>query len=139
MHKFQLHTNNILQDMLARLKEVCPKSFVGNRPIASKEENKEFLVLSNPYSVRDKGAYQSTYFRIEIYVKTKSQDVPNMARLEAISNAILDLFPMSADNKRYVAHKPYLTLQGNDGMGYTVWYLQGSLMVNTVDSYNRDK
>lgn len=138
MPKFQLHINSVLQDMIARLKTVCPKVYVANRPLASKDENKEFLVLSNPYSVRDRGAFQHTYFRIEIYVKTKAQGVPNMARLESISNAILALFPMSAEDKRYVARKPYLTLQGNDEMGYTVWYLQASLLVNTIDSYKTE-
>jgi len=121
--------------MLENIKSVCPKVYIANRPSASKEEHKEFLVLNMPYSVRNKGAYQNTYFRIEVYVKSKSQGVPNLARLEAITNELLAKFPMTAKDKRYVARVPYLTLQGYDGMGYQVWYLQGSLMVNTIDTY----
>lgn len=137
MHRFRLHITPILSDMRARLQTVCPTVYIGNRPMASKTENKEFLVLNTPYSFRDKGAFQNSYFRVEIYVKTKAQDVPNIKRLEEIANGILDLCPITA-NKRYIARKPQLTLQGNDTMGFTVWYLQGSLLVNTLDSYSNN-
>ena len=134
-HQFQLYTNTVLKEIQDNIKSVCPTIFLANRPTASKNENKEFLVLNMPYSVRDRGAFQSTYFRIEIYVKSKSQGVPNMKRLEELTNSLLGMFPMTGKNKRFIARKPYLTLQGDDTLGYAVWYLQGSLIVNTIDTY----
>lgn len=135
MHEFKIYTTEILKDIQNHIKGVCPDVFIGNRPTASKIEHKEFMVLNMPYSIRDRGAFQNSYYRIEIYVKSKAQGVPNIARLETISNSLLKLFPMTAKDKRYIASKPYVTLQGSDTIGYTVWNLQGTLMVNTLDSY----
>lgn len=135
MHTLKFHTAAILKDMKERLSEVCPNVFVGGRPTSTKEEMKEFLVVSMPYSVRDKGAWQNTYFRVEIYVKDKSQGVQNIARLDALSNKLVSLFPMVGLKGRYKASKPFLNLTGRDGLGFTVWNLQNTLLVNTSDSY----
>lgn len=133
--RYNFQTNELLEYLQGRLKEVTGvETFCGERPTNNSERRKEMLVVSLPYSVRQKGAVQTVYLRIEIIVKDKNEGRSNLGRLEDLANALMELFPMRYG--RFDVGVPNLVLKGKDTIGFTIWNLQGNVMISKLDTYS---
>ena len=77
------------------------------------------------------GAYNdySTTLQIEVYVKDKvSADNPNTLDVTIVDEkvkAVMDKFPISTKN--IIVTNPMITMQTDDGDGYSVTIIQGRL------------
>lgn len=135
-HITRNYTFPILEDMKAKLLPICNNIFFGHRPASVKTQMKDFIVLSLNYTTRDKGAFQIGYYSIDLFVKNTSEGKENTKRLDEMLNGILELMPLVGEDKRYSTSTPYYTPVGDDNIGFTIWALRGTLIINTTDSYN---
>lgn len=136
--RYNFHSTEILKEIKKVLEEKTGLDvFVGDRPTNNKEQRSEMLVISLPYSIRQKDVYQSTYLRIEIIVKDKTEGRVNVSRLEELSNILISLFPIKSEGGRWkTMNIPALVLQGKDTIGFSIWYMQCSLQINKTDTYS---
>lgn len=136
--RYNFHTTEILQSIKKTLHDTTGvEVFCGDRPTNNAKQRDEMLTINLPYSIRQKGVVQSTYLRIEIIVKDKKEGRSNLARLEELSNKIIELFPLGSANGRfYTTDMPNLVLRGKDAIGFTIWNLQCGLNINKTDTYN---
>ena len=135
MSNKNFYVNDVLKDMASKLKTVCSNVFPINRPASVGEQMKEFLVVRLSYTMRDRNPYATANFRVEIYVREKETGIANSARMDTLINKVTDLFPMQDEEGRYTAHRPYLSISGSDGLGFTGQSLNGKIIINTTDRY----
>lgn len=134
MHVTKVYTSELLQLLCEGFAEALGVTvYSEHRPLALQELTDEFLVISLPSLVQDQNAFQKTTLRISVYVKNKANGIVNTSRLGEITQSVCDMFPYHSG--RYSATKPKLTLQSDDGLGFTVWIIQAKLQINTTDSY----
>lgn len=108
--------------------------FSEHRPTTAPSQMKEFAVVSLPVQIRDSNVQKRTIMRIEIHVKNKASGISNTARLDEIANIILGMFPIST--KRFSALSPVIVLRGDNGTGFTAWFINCDLRINSTDRYN---
>lgn len=118
------------------MKGVCDRVFPRNRPKAVDKEINSYIVVFFPSSIYNNemnsdGAYNdySTTLQIEVYVKDKaSADNPNTLDVVIVDEkvkAVMDKFPISTKN--IIVTNPRITMQTDDGDGYSVTIIQGRL------------
>lgn len=136
--RYNFHTTEILQEIKKILEDATGVEVIcGDRPTNNEKQRNEMLTINLPYSIRQKGVMQSTYLRIEIIVKDKKEGRSNLARLEELSNKIIELFPIGSASGRYnTTDMPNLVLRGKDTIGFTIWNLQCGMRINKSDTYN---
>ena len=118
------------------MKGVCDKVYARNRPKSVDERIGSYIVVYFPSSIynneiNSEGSYNdyTTTAQIEIYVRDKvSAKNPNtfdVATVDEKVRAVLGKFPISTDN--ILVSNPRVTLQTDDGDGFSVTIIQGRL------------
>ena len=118
------------------MKGVCDKVYARNRPKSVDERIGSYIVVYFPSSIYNNeinsdGSYNdyTTTAQIEIYVRDKvSAKNPNTFDVAAVDEkvrAVLGKFPISTDN--ILVSNPRVTLQTDDGDGFSVTIIQGRL------------
>ena len=118
------------------MKGVCDRVFPRNRPKAVGKKINSYIVVFFPSSIYNNemnsdGAYNdySTTLQIEVYVKDKaSADNPNTLDVSKVDDkvkSVMDRFPISTKN--IIVTNPMITMQTDDGDGYSVTIIQGRL------------
>ena len=118
------------------MKGVCDKVYARNRPKSVDERIGSYIVVYFPSSIynneiNSEGSYNdyTTTAQIEIYVRDKvSAKNPNTFDVAAVDEkvrAVLEKFPISTDN--ILVSNPRVTLQTDDGDGFSVTIIQGRL------------
>ena len=118
------------------MKGVCDMVFPRNRPKAVDKKINSYIVVFFPSSIYNNemnsdGAYNdySTTLQIEVYVKDKaSADNPNTLDVSKVDDkvkSVMDRFPISTKN--IIVTNPMITMQTDDGDGYSVTIIQGRL------------
>ena len=118
------------------MKGVCDRVFPRNRPKAVGKKINSYIVVFFPSSIYNNemnsdGAYNdySTTLQIEVYVKDKaSADNPNTLDVSQVDDkvkSVMDRFPISTKN--IIVTNPMITMQTDDGDGYSVTIIQGRL------------
>ena len=118
------------------MKGVCDMVFPRNRPKAVDKKINSYIVVFFPSSIYNNemnsdGAYNdySTTLQIEVYVKDKaSSDNPNTLDVSKVDDkvkSVMDRFPISTKN--IIVTNPMITMQTDDGDGYSVTIIQGRL------------
>lgn len=118
------------------MKGVCDRVFQRNRPKAVDKKINSYIVVFFPSSIYNNemnsdGAYNdySTTIQIEVYVKDKaSADNPNTLDVSKVDDkvkSVIDRFPISTKN--IIVTNPMITMQTDDGDGYSVTIIQGRL------------
>ncbi|WP_418289074.1 hypothetical protein [Leyella stercorea] len=123
-------------DLGNAVKGICDKVYPRNRPKAVDTKIGSYIAVSVPYTIRNNemnydGSYNyyTTTIQIEVYVRDKASSAnPNgfsPSEMDKKVNAVLERFPISTDN--IIITKPRVTLQTDDGDGFSVTIIQGSL------------
>ena len=118
------------------MKGICDKLFSRNRPKAVDETINSYIVVYFPSGIynnemNSSGVYNdfTTTAQIELYVRDKaSAGNPNTLDASAVDKKvqeILNRFPISTKN--LVVTNPRITLQTDDGAGFSVTIIQGRL------------
>lgn len=118
------------------MKGVCDRVFPRNRPKSVDKNINSYIVVFFPSSIYNNemnsdGAYNdySTTLQIEVYVKDKaSADNPNALDVSQVDDkvkSVMDRFPISTKN--IIVTNPRITMQTDDGDGYSVTIIQGRL------------
>lgn len=118
------------------MKGVCDRVFPRNRPKAVDKKINSYIVVFFPSSIYNNemnsdGVYNdySTTLQLEVYVKDKvSADNPNTFDVSAVDEKVqevMDKFPISTKN--LIVSNPRITLQTDDGAGFSVTIIQGRL------------
>lgn len=118
------------------VKGICDKVYARNRPKSVDDRPNSYIVVYFPSSIfnnemNSSGAYKdyTTTAQIEIYVRDKAQAKnPNTFDVAAVDKkvtAVMNKFPIVTDN--IIVTKPIVTMQTDDGDGFSVTIIQGSL------------
>lgn len=118
------------------MKGICDKLFSRNRPKAVDETINSYIVVYFPSGIynnemNSSGVYNdfTTTAQIELYVRDKaSAGNPNTLDVSTVDKKvqeILNRFPISTKN--LVVTNPRITLQTDDGDGFSVTIIQGRL------------
>ena len=118
------------------MKGICDKLFSRNRPKAVDETINSYIVVYFPSGIynnemNSSGIYNdfTTTAQIELYVRDKaSAGNPNTLDVSAVDKKVLEIlnrFPISTNN--LVVTNPRITLQTDDGAGFSVTTIQGRL------------
>lgn len=118
------------------VKGICDKVYPRNRPKSVDTKIDSYIVVYFPSSIynneiSDSGSYNdyTTTAQIEVYVRdTVSSANPNgfnVSKVEKKVKAVLEKFPISTKN--ILVSNPRITLQDDDGDGFSVTIIQGKL------------
>ncbi len=118
------------------IKGICDKVYPRNRPKAVDTNIGSYIVVCFPSSIynneiNNDGSYNdyTTTAQIEVYVRdTVSSANPNgfnVSKVEEKVKAVLEKFPISTKN--ILVSNPRITLQDDDGDGFSVTIIQGKL------------
>lgn len=118
------------------MKGICDRVYARNRPKSVSDRPDSYIVVKLPSVIinnemNDDGSFNdyTTTAQIEVYVRDKaSARNPNTLNVSAVSekvSAVMKKFPISTDN--IIVTKPRVTLQTDDGDGFSVTIVQGSL------------
>lgn len=127
---------SIYYDLGNAVKGVCDKIYPRNRPKSVEDRPNSYIVVKLPSviinnEINSDGSYNdyTTTAQIEIYVRDKvSAKNPNtfdVATVDEKVRAVLGKFPISTDN--ILVSNPRVTLQTDDGDGFSVTIIQGRL------------
>lgn len=142
------YVKDILEELSERFEDVVEPQFhddgepirvvyTNGRPSAD-EDHTEFLVISISRSVYSHGPYQNAAIYFDIYVRNGQGGIERTWRLQEISDAICERFPIRStfeEGRWSCVGWPKLVIQGDDQLGFTAWRLRCSLIVNTTDRY----
>lgn len=118
------------------VKGICDKVYPRSRPKSVDTKVDSYIVVYFPSVIRnneisDDGVYNdyTTTAQIEVYVRdTVSSANPNgfnVSKVEEKVRAVLEKFPISTKN--ILVSNPRITLQDDDGDGFSVTIIQGNL------------
>lgn len=112
----------IYGELVNAVKGIGKPVFLG-RPKTTAGENREFIVIDLPTELRQTikggmGVSESCYGTFTAFVKAKTDGTMNVNAQSALSQAIMDVFPIS--DKHVSAANPTILAQGEDGLGYHV-------------------
>lgn len=126
----------IYYDLGAAVKGICDKVYPRSRPKSVDSKINSYIVVYLPSEfinneIDDEGRYSdyTTTIQFEVYVRDSvSASNPNgfeVAKVSEIVKAVQAKFPIMTDNIS-VRH-PRITMQTDDGDGFSVTIIQGSL------------
>lgn len=131
-----LDLKDLYYDLGNAMKGICDRVYARNRPKSVSDRPDSYIVIKLPSVIinnemNDDGSFNdyTTTAQIEVYVRDKaSVRDPNTLNVAAVSekvSAVMKKFPISTDN--IIVTKPRVTLQTDDGDGFSVTIVQGSL------------
>lgn len=130
------YISDILEDVCANVTDVSSNVFPEHRPSTTQKQMEDMVVVSLPVSWEDQNAYQSTTMRFELMARNRANGVSYTKRLQEMTDILMEKFPLKGI--RYSVTKPRVVMKGDDGLGFTVWFVQAKLIVNTTDSYTNE-
>ena len=115
---------------------ICDRGYARNRPKSVDDRPDSYIVVFFPAGIynnemNDDGSYNdyTTVAQIEVYVRDKpSSKNPNnfnVSKVDEKVRAVLEKFPISTENILVIS--PQITLQTDDGDGFSVTIIQGKL------------
>ena len=115
---------------------ICDRVYARNRPKSVDDRPDSYIVVFFPAGIynnemNDDGSYNdyTTIAQIEVYVRDKpSSKNPNnfnVSKVDEKVRAVLEKFPISTENILVI--NPQITLQTDDGNGFSVTIIQGKL------------
>lgn len=118
------------------VKGICDRVYARNRPKAVEDRPDSYIVVFFPSGIynnemNDDGSYNdyTTVAQIEVYVRDKSSSKNpnsfNVSKVDEKVRAVLEKFPISTENILVI--NPQITLQTDDGDGFSVTIIQGKL------------
>lgn len=118
------------------VKGICTKVYSRSRPKSVKDRPDSYIVVSFPSSIFNEemnsdGAYNdfTTIAQIEVYVRDKTSasnlDTLDICSVDEKVDAVMKRFPISTKNIKVT--NPRITLQSDDGAGFSVTIIQGML------------
>jgi len=121
-----------LQSLYGLGKLISDYVFTGNRPQATPQQMKEFVVVSIPSRLESStygGGYGVTsgYCNIEIYVKLKKSGIENVNKMDEMVGELLEMFPYKDDLVQL--SRPQIMLRGNDGLGFSAVLVRTELLI----------
>lgn len=135
-HVTRYYINDILEDVCTNVTDVSGNVFPEHRPSTTQKQMEDMVVVSLPVSWDDQNAYQSTTMRFELMARNRANGVSYTKRLQEMTDTLMEKFPLKGI--RYSVTKPRVIMKGDDGLGFTVWFVQAKLIVNTTDSYTNE-
>lgn len=130
------YISDILEDVCTNVTDVSSNVFPEHRPSTTQKQMEDMVVVSLPVSWEDQNAYQSTTMRFELMARNRANGVSYTKRLQEMTDMLMEKFPLKGI--RYSVTKPRVVMKGDDGLGFTVWFVQARLIVNTTDSYTNE-
>lgn len=123
---------DVLQSLYGLGKLVSDYVFTGNRPQATPEQMKEFVVVSVPSrleSLTCGGGYGVTsgYCNIEVYVRLKKSGMEDVAKTDEMVGDLLDMLPYQ--DEFVLLAKPQVMLRGSDGLGFSAVLIRAELVI----------
>lgn len=126
----------IYYDIGNAVKGICDKVYPRNRPQSVDKKIDSYIVVDVPYTIVNnemdgEGRYNdyTTSVHIEVYVRDSvSASNPNGFEVSKVNEkvkAVQKVFPINTDN--IVVSNPVIRLQANDGAGFSVTVITGSL------------
>lgn len=142
---------DVLEFMYENLQGICEEQlnsdgepletvYTSHRP-AVVENHSEFLVSYLSKSVYSHGPFQNAAAYVDIVVRNGQGGIERTYRLQEILDELCERFPMTkydeedASKWRFIMKEPRLVISGDDQLGFTVWRLRASVVVNTTDRY----
>lgn len=115
---------------------ICDRVYARNRPKSVEDMPDSYIVVFFPAGIynnemNDDGSYNdyTTVAQIEVYVRDKSSSKNpsnfNVSKVDEKVRAVLEKFPISTENILVIS--PQITLQTDDGDGFSVTIIQGKL------------
>ena len=115
---------------------ICDRVYARNRPKSVDDRPDSYIVVFFPAGIynnemNDDGSYNdyTTVAQIEVYVRDKSSSKNpnnfNVSKVDEKIRAVLEKFPISTENILVI--NPQITLQTDDGDGFSVTIIQGKL------------
>lgn len=115
---------------------ICDRVYARNRPKSVEDMPDSYIVVFFPAGIynnemNDDGSYNdyTTVAQIEVYVRDKSSSKNpnsfNVSKVDEKVRAVLEKFPISTENILVI--NPQITLQTDDGDGFSVTIIQGKL------------
>lgn len=115
---------------------ICDRVYARNRPKSVEDRPDSYIVVFFPAGIynneiNDDGSYNdyTTVAQIEVYVRDKSSSKNpnnfNVSKVDEKVRAVLEKFPISTENILVI--NPQITLQTDDGDGFSVTIIQGKL------------
>ena len=126
----------IYYDIGNAVKGICDKVYPRNRPQSVDSKVDSYIVVDVPYTIVNnemdgEGRYNdyTTSVHVEVYVRDSvSASNPNGFEVSKVNEkvkAVQKVFPINTDN--IVVSNPVIRLQANDGAGFSVTVITGSL------------
>ena len=115
---------------------ICDRVYARNRPKSVDDRPDSYIVVFFPAGIynnemNDDGSYNdyTTVAQIEVYVRdkpsSKNPNSFNVSKVDKKVRAVLEKFPISTENILVI--NPQITLQTDDGDGFSVTIIQGKL------------
>ena len=131
-----MNIKDMYYDVGNAVKGVCDRVYAHDRPKAVSDRPDSYIVVYFPSVIlnnemNSEGTFNdyTTTAQIEIYVRNKvSAKNPGAFDVAAMNDkvsAVLKRFPIATDN--IIVMKPRVTLQTDDGDGFSVTIVQGQL------------
>lgn len=135
-HVTRYYISDILEEVCTSVTDVSGNVYPEHRPGAVQEQMEDMVVVSLPVSWNDQNAWQSTTMRFELMARNRANGVAYTRRLQEMTDTLMAKFPIKGE--RFSVTKPRVVMKGDDGLGFTVWFVQAKLIVNTTDSYTNE-
>ena len=131
-YREDFRVRDALQSLYGLGKLVSDYVFTGNRPQATPEQMKEFVVVSIPSrleSLTCGGGYGVTsgYCNIEVYVRLKKSGMEDVAKMDEMVGDLLDMLPYQ--DEFILLTKPQVMLRGSDGLGFGAVLIRTELVI----------
>lgn len=126
------NVGKVLQSLYGLGAQICNNVYTGNRPQATPEQMKEFIVVSVPGRLESStygGGYGTTqtYCNVEVFVKLKKSGHEDLVKLDNLLGSLISRFPYKDDIIQLT--NPKIMLRGNDGLGFSAALVRTELLV----------
>lgn len=106
----------ILKKSVDSMADVSKHVFVSDRPTATTEQMKDFVVVALTGAMIDRNAYRDSNIRIDVFAKDRKGGIEATDKLEEMQLKVFEKFPMV--NDKFTTYKPRLIAGGDDGLGF---------------------
>lgn len=127
MGRVKFRRKDILKKLTDIFSDASENVLVTNRPAATPDAMKEFIVVSIPGTIYDRRAYQETFCRIEVFARNRKGGIEATDKLDTMQQNVVDKFPLS--NELFSATTPRLICGGDDGLDFHYLIIQAKMII----------
>jgi hypothetical protein len=106
----------ILKELVDSMADISKNVFVSDRPNATTEQMKDFVIVALTGAMIDRNAYGDSNIRIDVFAKDRKGGLEATDKLEEMQLKVFEKFPMV--NDKFTTYKPRLIAGGDDGLGF---------------------